>query len=227
MKRLIASVLASACLAACGGGGTGGPSEPRLIEYYGDSTGYAVDGTTVLNGACPVAGCTIVAAPASYIRVSGYTVSNKSIGGLATFDLIDGTPLAGNVTWANRMKASKADVVLMAVGINDGYAYSPDKYRALMTQIVQIARDSGKQVVLQTPNPTREPKVTVLSATLRGLAAELGVALIDQEIGLTPLVNSKGLLAVIPDGLHPNAPTYALMGAISDQRLHEILGVGQ
>lgn len=204
-------------LTACGGGGSGPvasipapekPSiSPNLIEWYGDSTSAGVDGTTLpRDHICP---CTVVMAPAPVSFVP--KVVNRSVGGMAAADLLHGSTSLGVLPWSTQMRNSRADVVVISVGINDSFSASLEDYRATLTELVREATQAGKRVILATENPTERPQVRTYMQTMRDVATSSGVALIDIEAWMDTKIGGD-LYGHVPDGLHPNAATYKMMG---------------
>lgn len=224
--RTLFALLLAGLLLACGGGGTG---PTRVLEVYGDSTGYAVDGSDIAPGGdCPAKGCTIVAPPSAYVNLPGWAVRNRSVGGLSALDLLQGKPSANVPAWPQQLRRSDAVATLIALGINDGFASDPATYAHTLTQLASVARERGKWVIFQTPNPTHEPRIDTLTQTMRNVAAREQVPLIDQDAFLTPLIGTSTaspttFFAAVHDGLHPNAATYKLMGEFASLRLTEIL----
>ena len=110
--------------------------------------------------------------------------------------------------WAQQMANSTAQIVAVNFCINDSnpaFKESTDTYRALLVQIIDIARAAGKVIVLVEPNrvePYWLPDTPHYVSVMRDVAAEMSV----------PLVPNFAYPAVIPDGVHPDAATYAAMG---------------
>jgi lysophospholipase L1-like esterase len=228
MKTFLTLVLIGLLL-ACGGGGSSGPTATRVLEVYGDSTAYAVDGSDIAPGGdCPAKGCTIVAPPSAFVQLPGWAVHNKSVGGLSALDLLQGKPAAGVLPWPQQVQRSPAVATLIALGINDGFASDAATYAHTLTQLATVAREQGKWVIFQTPNPTHEPRIDTLTQTMRSVAAREQVPLIDQDAFLAPLIGTSTaspitFFAAVHDGIHPNAATYKAMGEYTQRRLAQIL----
>ncbi|AIO47546.1 GDSL-like Lipase/Acylhydrolase family protein [Burkholderia cepacia] len=231
MKGALCSLLGALVVSCsgCGGGGDGGTppaaaqaSTPRtvLIESYGDST---TQGWQVVNGTGQV---TPNSAPVILQKLlqdrfgTTVTVSNNGVGSTEASQLLNGTD-GVHPTWQNQMAASKAQIVTLNFGLNDAYyttakkdgiaAESPDDFASTMTQLVQIARQSGKQVVIFEPNPTcepiRQPLMPSYVGALRQVAAAQQVPIVGEFDAIQGMPNWTTLLS---DCLHPTDQGYAV-----------------
>ncbi|UVE57615.1 SGNH/GDSL hydrolase family protein [Burkholderia sp. EMB26] len=230
MKGALCSLLGALVVSCsgCGGGGDGGTppaaaqaSTPRtvLIESYGDST---TQGWQVVNGTGQV---TPNSAPVILQKLlqdrfgTTVTVSNNGVGSTEASQLLNGTD-GVHPTWQNQMAASKAQIVTLNFGLNDAYyttakkdgiaAESPDDFASTMTQLVQIARQSGKQVVIFEPNPTcepiRQPLMPSYVAALRQVAAAQQVPIVGEFDAILAMPDWQSMLT---DCLHPSDALYA------------------
>lgn len=214
----ILTLLLTVALAACGGGAVEPPL--KVIRITSDSTGVGVDGFTVSNGACPVKGCVIVERPwPSYVNVPGYKTVNASVGGMSMREVIGGWPLTGVKPWAQKA-AEGSDVELLGLGINDGFALPPAQFADYLRQAVTVGRAAGKIMVLATPNPTFEPRVTTLAQVVRDVAVEMAVPLVDIDAYVRSVYPGLGFAG---DEMHPGQAAYTQIGQFADQRLREIL----
>nr|WP_128646521.1 SGNH/GDSL hydrolase family protein [Cupriavidus sp. SHE] len=217
-KHRLAAVVISATpwLFGCGGGGgepqagTPSPVTPAKtvrIEAYGDSTMWGQDGAQP-----PVVQASITQPSSAQAALqSGYgttvTVVNEGVPGTTAANIINGTD-GKHLPWAQQMANSQAQIVAVNFCINDSnpaFKESTDTYRALLVQIVNIARAAGKVILLVEPNrvePYWLPDTPHYVSVMRDVAAEMSV----------PLVPNFAYPAVIPDGVHPDAATYAAMG---------------
>ena len=199
--------LAALSLQGCGGGGDGGADgtataaapapitkpAPVLIEEYGDSTTYG-------NGLS-----TSEPAVLQALLGDSATVTNQGHGGWTSADFY-------NLPWSKTMADSKARIVTINVGMNDAYpshAISVDQYGQFLTALVQIARGSGKTVVLYEPNPSCDP----LRVDLPKYVAKLNAVAADQNV---PVVHHYSVISampdwqkLIPDCVHPSPALYA------------------
>ncbi|KVV20284.1 hypothetical protein WK78_28780 [Burkholderia cepacia] len=235
MKGALCSLLGALVVSCsgCGGGGDGGTppaaaqaSTPRtvLIESYGDST---TQGWQVVNGTGQV---TPNAAPVVLQKLlqdrfgTTVTVSNNGVGSTEASQLLNGTD-GVHPTWQNQMAASKAQIVTLNFGLNDAYyttakkdgiaSESPDDFASTMTQLVQIARQSGKQVIIFEPNPTcesiRQPLMPSYVAALRQVAAAQQVPIVDEFDAILAMSDWQSMLT---DCLHPSDALYAKKAAL-------------
>nr|WP_276585586.1 SGNH/GDSL hydrolase family protein [Burkholderia cenocepacia] len=195
-----------------------------MIESYGDST---TQGWQVLNGTGQV---TPNSAPVALQKLlqdrfgTSVTVSNNGVGSTEASQLLNGTD-GVHPTWQNQMAASKAQIVTLNFGLNDAYyttakkdgipAESPDDFASTMTQLVQIARQSGKQVVIFEPNPTcepiRQPLMPSYVAALRQVAAAQQVPIVGEFDAILAMPDWQSMLT---DCLHPSDALYAKKAAI-------------
>ncbi|RQQ64348.1 SGNH/GDSL hydrolase family protein [Burkholderia stagnalis] len=231
MKGAFVSLLGALVVSCSGCGGGGGSdsgttptaaqaSAPRtvLIESYGDST---TQGWQVVNGTGQV---TPNAAPVVLQKLlqdrfgTTVTVSNNGVGSTEASQLLNGTDGA-HPTWQNQMAASKAQIITLNFGLNDAYytvakkdgiaAESPSDFASVMTQLVQIARDSGKQVIIFEPNPTcesiRQPLMPSYVDALRQVATAQQVMITNEFDAIASMPDWQSMLT---DCLHPSDVLY-------------------
>lgn len=226
-RTLLATILGAFALmlTACGGGGGGGntaPAQPKsvLIEEYGDSTTLGVEifptGGIVTPNSEPVdLQATLRAQFGATV-----TVNNQGVSGIEASQLLNGTD-GVHPSWINQMASSKAQIVTINLTLNSPYyaavprdgipAESPSQYGQVMTQLVQIAKAAGKQVILYEPNPVCEPiRQPVLGSyvtVLRQVAQAQGIPLVAQYDYIQTLPNWQSLLS---DCLHPTDALYKI-----------------
>ncbi|PLT18752.1 hypothetical protein [Ralstonia mannitolilytica] len=82
------------------------------------------------------------------------TITNKAMGGGASslVNMMHGVD-GGGPPFAERIKASKAQIVLMNHAINDNLMQSLGPYTDAMIDWIKAVRDAGKIPVLEEPNP--------------------------------------------------------------------------
>ncbi|RQR87738.1 MULTISPECIES: SGNH/GDSL hydrolase family protein [unclassified Burkholderia] len=246
MLRGIATSLLGAIVVACSAcGGGGGDSnqpapaqsqpapKPVLIEAYGDSTtqGWQVD-----NGVGQV---TPNNEPADLQKLlqakfgSSVTVSNQGVGSTEASQLLNGTD-GIHPTWQNQMAASKAQIITLNFGLNDAYytiakkdgiaAESPSDLASVMMQLVQIARQYGKQVVIFESNPTcepiRQPLMPAYVAALRQAAAVLQTPIVAEFDAIQAIPNWQSQLT---DCLHPSDALYAEKAALEFSAISNLI----
>ncbi|AVA33375.1 hypothetical protein C3Z06_06880 [Cupriavidus metallidurans] len=135
------------------------------------------------------------------------TVANEGVPGTTAVNLVLGTD-GKHLPWTQQMANSTAQIVVVNFCINDSnpaFKESTETYRAFLSQIVNTARGAGKVIFLVEPNTVDSsilPATAQYVTVMREVAAQLNV----------PLVANWGYPAVTPDGIHPDAPTYASMG---------------
>ncbi|KVP40824.1 SGNH/GDSL hydrolase family protein [Burkholderia ubonensis] len=230
VAALVAGIALVCALSACGGGGDGAtapiaakqptpaPAKTILIEEYGDSTTH---GLQIFSG---VASVTPNSEPAILQQLlqqqfgPSVTVANEGIDGTAAAQLLNGTDKK-HAPWDQQMAASKADIVTLNFMRNDSFynsvpqpglpQTSPEEYGRIFTQLVQIARAHGKQVVLYEPNPVAFPEG---NAAMLKYLEQLKKVVIEQQV---PVVfnweYSQGLAdypSLLSDGVHPADALY-------------------
>ncbi|HDR8973751.1 TPA: SGNH/GDSL hydrolase family protein [Burkholderia vietnamiensis] len=239
LAALVAGMALVCALSACGGGGDGSspsaaqpqpassapttadtPSTPKsvLIEAYGDSTTL---GWESLNGVGFVTTANEPAILQSKLQAqfgSTIAVDNLGIGGMEASQILNGTGKAQR-PWAEQMANSKAQIITLNFGLNDAYyakvpkkdvqIETPEDYASIMTQLVQIARGTGKQVVLFEPNPTcepiREPVMQDYVSELRRVARDQNVPLVAE---FDAIMQMHGWQSMLTDCLHPSDALY-------------------
>lgn len=181
-----------------------------LIEYYGDSTVWGtVPGKPGQQYPNPPP--TVLQQELS--RRCGFTVvvDNKAVPGTYASQLLYGTQEYGGISFQARMAASTAQVVIPGgFGMNDaaGYADAPS-FKFHLSELVRIAKETGKTVVLETPNPAVPGGTYTLPdqpATLarfipivQEVASKYSVPMVDQYGPYLPVQTAD-----FPDGLHPS-----------------------
>lgn len=115
----------------------------RVIAAYGDSTTYGI-------GAKPAESMPVMLQS----LLCDTHVLNEGVSGSTAAWLLGGDD-GKHRPWPQEMAESRADIVLINYGINDTFRGTelPKDYRNTITQLVRIAKASGKQVILQTPTP--------------------------------------------------------------------------
>lgn len=245
-KGLCISVLGMFVMACSGCGGSGGSSPlpvaqqtgvPKtvLVETYGDSTAA---GCTPMQGApaiqpCHTAGYAVSSpSPAqmlqsllqtkygSTVAVVDHGVAGNTIPAALTGDGV-------NLPWSQQMAQSKAQVVTFNFGINDSHAAANESVAAFqqnISQLIQIAKATGKTVVVITPNPTIDPANQSLAqyAASSVAAAKLwNVNVIDEFGALSSQPTWDSLLS---DGVHPTVAGYEIKAQIDFQGIEPIVG---
>lgn len=229
-------------LAACGGSGSTAPGSgdgvtpdpnpgtppptvklnesAQIIEYHGDSTVWGWQtGTDSVRVATPAPSAFESALPAYH------TVRNLGVSGSTACDLLNAGDGSGYAQpWAERMADSDATVVIINHAINDAVhearRYDRAQYRSCLNQLVDIASDEGKIVILETPNPIDDGNggVTIgnFVEEMRTVATQRGVNLIDQYAHLQQQPWAD--MDIAPDGLHPTQEIYIEKGEFAAEQ---------
>lgn len=227
MKTTAIALALSLTLAACGGGGGGTepqqapapvvvplPAKLVIVAAYGDSTmmGAGVN----LTQAPPAIAQGILTSEVNSLA----QVRNEGVSGTTSTQLLEGTDGA-HQAWALSMAASPAHIVVVNHAINDVHLLTgAERYRQNLIDLTRTAKQAGKLVVLDTPNPivnggslsgVVDPVVLAQFAQImRDVAAQEGATLCDED----KAIRAAGLdtLARLPDGVHPDATLYAFKG---------------
>ncbi len=192
---------------------------PYVIDYYGDSTVWGwVAGSSGARIETPAPEAFAAALPASPENV----VRNEGVNGSTACDLLNGTD-GVHPQWRAQMELSDATHVILNHGINDRKSYDIGQYRSCLRELVRIAREQGKAVVLETPNPiTSEGLDTYVQAMHDvALAQDPDVPVIDQHAYLIERLGDASVDSIIPDGEHPDQATYILKGQYAARRFME------
>ncbi|SNS89547.1 Lysophospholipase L1 [Noviherbaspirillum humi] len=212
----ISALKTSAIQASTLATGRSAPHPDRImVEYYGASSVVGV------NGAMP----SKIARPNSVQQFALRTkqpVEGHGVNGTSAMDLLYGTG-GHRPAWKQRMLASRASHVIIVAGIND-WRYDIPTFKKALAQLVLTAQGAGKQVVLQTTQPTAQRlsggsdesdrEVANRAGAVRELGAEIGVPVIDVHTYLTnyAMEHGKQIAEMMPDGLHPAPWVYLLIG---------------
>ena len=116
--------------------------------------------------------------------------------------------------WQTQMILTPASIVIVNHGIND-WNITLTAYRDCLRGLAQIAKTQGKRVIFETPNPTAQTPLSALQdrvATMKQVAQEEQIAVIDQHTYLTNLLGGQSIYTMVPDGLHPSDAVYILKG---------------
>lgn len=189
---------------------TGSPSEPKIVEYYGDSTvwGYRTNTGGQVDKPAPVAFAESLPNP------SRYDVRNEGVSATTACDLLNGSD-GRHPAWSTQMANSKADYVLVNHAINDQWRYDVATYKSCLTGLAQGAKQHGKTMIFETPNPTRDSGswgLDVYVNAMKEVAAQQNVPVIDQYAYLTDYLAGQSPYTICPDGLHPTQEVYILKG---------------
>lgn len=196
------------------------------IACFGDSTMWGADPANLGVQVAQTPPQALQDLLRKYFGNTAATVANNAISGTTSAQMLAGTDGSGS-TFAAKMAVSTAQVVYCNHGRNDANGTvgntTPAQYKANLITIVKTIRLFGKMPVLVTPNPNwplvgriqawSEP-VKLYAAIMRQVAAEYAVALVDNfDLVQRQLASGRVTTqALIPDGIHPSAATYAQIG---------------
>lgn len=137
----------------------------------------------------------------------------------------------GEARFAQTLRGSAADVVVVAEGSNDAVLQTDAaSFRRAAQRVINVARALGRQVVVGTvPIPVAEreslaPFAAEYSTVIRALSSANQVPLVDTErlwhssCGDLPSCR----LLNIPEGLHPNDTGYTAMAQLIGAILHGV-----
>jgi lysophospholipase L1-like esterase len=182
------------------------PAAPEVIEYYGDSTVWGYRSNTGGQAAVPAPAAFAAALP----NPSAYVVRNEGVSGSTACELLNGTD-GRHQRWADQMAASKARYVFVNHGINDQWKMDLNTYKGCLRSLAQTAKQYGKQMIFETPNPTRDD-VSVMANAMKEVAAQENVPVVDQYTYLRQYLNGQSVYSIVPDGLHPTDAVYVMKG---------------
>ena len=186
------------------------PTTGQVIEYYGDSTIWGYGSGTGVRVATPAPAAFAAALPAA----RNYSVINEGVNGSTACQLLNGTD-GKHPAWDTQMASSKATVVILNHAINDEWIEDLATYRSCLSSLSQKAKQHGKKVVFETPNPTRDSGVNGLDVyvnAMKAVAVQEGAPVIDQYKYLSAYLNGQSAYTICPDGLHPTDAVYIMKG---------------
>jgi len=203
-----------------------GSTASRAVEYHGDSTiwGYRSGSGGQVDEPAPVAFASALAAAGRSV-----SVRNEGVSGSTACALLNGTD-GRHARWSEHIAASAAQVVILNHAINDEWQYDVATYQSCLRQLAQLARAAGKQVIFETPNPTRDSGpggLDVYVDAMKQVAAQEQVPVIDQYAYLTQYLAGRDVTTLCPDGLHPTQEVYTLKGRFAAQKFGDMLDGAQ
>lgn len=185
------------------------PAAPEVIEYYGDSTVWGYRTNTGGQVAVPPPAAFAAALP----NPSAYVVRNEGVSGSTACELLNGTD-GRHPRWSEQMAASRARYVFINHAINDQWKVDLNTYKGCLRSLAQTAKQYGKQMIFETPNPTRDD-VSVMANAMKEVAAQENVPVVDQYTYLRQYLNGQSVYSIVPDGLHPTDVVYVMKGKYS------------
>lgn len=203
-KWLVALILVCACVSASA-------KDAVIIAFYGDSTVY---GTQMQPGGTYIRSRNNEPDTVQWDlqKVFGVRVfvQNHGVPGSICSDFLWGQNSVSQ-DWRKEMANSTADVIVYNTGINDAGRMDNTGFIWCEQQIVGIAQQAGKKVIIETPNPV----AFVWNSNIWGVvhneqyvASTTGATLADfWSAIMNSSFNWKPMLA---DGIHPNDQMYQL-----------------
>ena len=178
------------------------------IVAFGDSITYGVGDSADIENDEPDFG----GYPARLASLVGVSVANFGDPGE---ELTDG----GSRRFSSVIQSSNADIAVILEGSNDAFnTVEPGTYRRALQRSINVARATGKKVVLVTlPDPCCEhgqliPFTTNYSGIVVELAEINAVPYADARLAWkTTCVSPACELYRLPEGLHPNPTGYDVL----------------
>lgn len=191
-----------------------------IIEAYGDSTTLGAQTVNGVLTTTPNSEPTQLQDLLQAVFGKNIVVFNNGVGGTQAYQLLSGTD-GRNRAWTIQMSKSNADIIILNYALNDQmynatptpgmYQETPETYANIIGWLIQTARNNGKIVVLQEPNPTcYQPTVGNLHrfvTALRNEAARMNAPLIAEYDYIQSIPNWKSMLT---DCAHPNEALYGI-----------------
>lgn len=177
--------------------------------YVSGSTGERVD--------IPAPQAFANALPAS----GNHEVRNEGVNSSTACDLLNGTD-GVHPAWSEQMAASNASHVIINYGINDEWEYDVPTYRSCLVSLAETAKQSGKQVVFETPNPIEGGNLDPYLSAMKEVAAEEQLPVIDQHQYLMSYLYGQSVSTICPDGVHPSAAVYVMKGQFAAEEFTKI-----
>lgn len=137
-------------------------------------------------------------------------MSNEGVSGSTACELLNGTD-GRHQPWAMQMANSKARYVFVNHAINDQWKYDLNTYKGCLRSLAQTAKQYGKRMIFETPNPTRD-NVGIMATAMKEVAAQENVPVVDQYTYLSDYLNGQSAYTICPDGLHPTEAVYVMKG---------------
>jgi hypothetical protein len=178
-----------------------------LIETYGDDAMLGMTSQTMVTQQSePADTQTLLKA-----QFPGVTVVNHASGGTSSTLVNEMAGVDGmGAPFAQRIMASKADIVLDNHAVNDDLSQSLAPYSDALVAWITAVRAAGKVPVLEEPNPVcdgNHPYLENYVSSMDNIAAQYNVPVVAQYAYLQTIPNYCSHLSA---GLYPDASIYAL-----------------
>ena len=141
---------------------------------YGDSTTWGSDGSPDQTTSEP-----------EWLRQvvpSHVTIANHGVRGATAAQLYNGSD-GQHLPWPQQMANSTAEIITLNYALNDSARVSLQDYGTAIRALIDVAKGTGKIVVLQEPNPSCDPAMVALPLYVKALneiAVEKGVRVVHQ-----------------------------------------------
>jgi len=103
--------------------------------------------------------------------------------------------------------------VLVNFAIHDEWKYDVNTYKSCLGSLAGIVKQYGRQMIFETPNPTRDSGSSGLGAhvnAMKSAATAQAVPVIDQYKYLADYLAGQSPYMICPDGLHPTDAVYIM-----------------
>lgn len=194
---------------------------PRIIDYYGDSTvyGYATGSADGHQVATPAPKAFADELPAS----PSYQVRNEGVSGTTACQLLNGQD-GVHPQWSTQMTSSNATHVIVNHAINDQGKEDLALYKSCLTSLAVIAKQNGKQIIFETPNPIVSSSLDTYVAAMKEVASQQNAPVIDEYQYLKDYLQGRNPSEIVPDGLHPTDSVYVMKGRFAAQEFQKKCG---
>jgi lysophospholipase L1-like esterase len=186
--------------------------QSRRIEYVGGNEVWGYNGAA---GGGRVAVTAVQAFAAALPSTPPFDVANEGVLGMRADALLAGTD-GLHPAWSYFMSVeSTADIIILSLGIADLAAgRTQQQFRADLAQIITIALDAGKFVVLENTHRTSYDRTYYYAQAVYDESIAKGVPQIDHSTHWYDyqLANNLPLTALCPDGVNPSPEFYLMKG---------------
>lgn len=194
----------------------------KNIKFFGDSTMYGSEPPSLTQSVNNPPKMCKEALVALFGTSATPITSNYALPGTTLYDMIRGTDNPDGKTYEQRLTESPCDIVYCNHGINDNQTGKDIlQYRKDLITFVKQSRQNNATPVLVTPNPqlnvltgtpTNGKRFRYFVETIRSVAKDMAVDLVDNFYYMSRSFNVYQPLVVIPDGVHLSAAAYRQYG---------------
>jgi lysophospholipase L1-like esterase len=184
----------------------------RRVEYFGGNDIWGYNGTA---GGGRVTVTQVQAFAAALPSTPPFEIANEAVLGMRADALLAGTD-GLHPAWSYFMTVeSTADIIILSLGIADLAAgRTQQEFRADLAQIITIAQDAGKFVILENTHRTMYDRTYYYAQAVYDESIAKGVPQIDQSTHWYDyqLANNLPLTALCPDGVNPSPEFHIMKG---------------